>query len=568
MEDKNWDLTAFYNNLDDPQITKDVEELKKTIKELNEWAKNIKKSDAIEKYLDFKERLHYLLSKLVVYSYLVRSVDTSNGKANKLYNQVNDISSDTVLAMVRFERWLRDNEVEVSDEFKFHINELKKYSKYLLTEQEEELAAKLTQTGGDAWETLHEEIWSQLMVSYRDEELPLAKVRDLAHDKDPQVRKDAYEAEMVAYPKIHVSSAACLNNIKAEGTLLVKRRGYKNILDATIQDERMTEDILNALLDAIKESLPKLRKFFEQKAKILGKEKIDFYDIHAPVGEINKKFTVEEAEAIVLKHFTNFSPELGKFAKRAFDNNWIDYYPKEGKIGGGFCYPSYALKESRILMNFSGTFDNIMTLAHELGHAFDNEYLQKEHPVNTSDPRCLAETASTFAEKIVFQGVLEELNEEEKVVALQDYISSGMQTIVDIYSRFNFEDKFIKNREEGPLTIDEINDLMIESQKQAYGDLGSYHKYMWICKPHYYFVGRHYYNFPYAFGFLFSLGLMRLKDEENFMDKYKQVMIATGSKDTRDVGLIVDIDFADKEFWKSAIDEFYKSIEEFISLTL
>lgn len=567
MQEGHWDITIFYDGIDDPKINADIEKLQETIRQLREWSQDIQKDSALQSYLDFKLKLSSLFSRLIVYAYLVRSVDTKNNEANKLYKRVIELSNETVVPMVRFQRWLSDKDLSVPEEFSFHVRELKKFSNYLLSEQEEELAAKMSQTGGDAWEALHEEIWSQLLVTYDGKQLPLAKVRDLAHDKNKNVRKQAFEAELAAYPKIEVSSAACLNNIKAEGTLLAKKRGYTDILDETVQDERMTPEVLAALIDAIKESLPRLRKFFFHKAKLLGKERLAFYDISAPVGDLHKKYSVKEAQELIIKHFATFSSELGVFAKRAIDNNWIDYYPREGKIGGGYCYPSHAVKESRIMMNFSDTFDNVLTLAHELGHAFHNEVLNKEHPVNTADPRCLAETASTFAEKVVLQGMLEELTDNEKAVVLQNYIASGLQTIVDIYSRFLFEERVITKREDGPLSVKECNALMQEAQQEAYGKLDAYHPYMWICKPHYYFVGRHFYNFPYAFGFLFSLALQGISAQPGFVDKYKQVLKATGCSDVLTVGKIVDMDFADKEFWKQTLDSFVQLIDQYISLT-
>ena len=283
-------------------------------------------------------------------------------------------------------------------------------------------------------------------------------------------------------------------------------------------------------------------------------------------------FTYEEARDYILKNFKTFSPELEKFTKKAFDNEWIDAEPREGKRGGAFCANLHPIGESRILANFDGSFSNMTTLAHELGHAFHGDCLKEEHVLNSGYTMPIAETASIFCETIVVNAALKDADKKEAFTILEANLQGAGQVIVDIMARFLFESKVFEIRKDHALSVQELKDTMLWAQKEAYGDgldHEALHPYMWVNKPHYYSAGLSFYNFPYAFGLLFAKGVYAeyLKRGEAFVPEYTKLLKATGKNEIKDVANMVGIDVQDPEFWKSSLALIEKDIEEFIKLS-
>src|SRR6056297_3633929 len=263
------------------------------------------------------------------------------------------------------------------------------------------------------------------------------------------------------------------------------------------------------------------------------------------------EFSYQEARDFIIANIKEFSPDMADLYLTAFEDNWIDAEPREGKRGGAFCYNLHPVKESRIMSNFTGSFSDVTTLAHELGHAYHGHNLEEESILNSDYPMPLAETASILSETIVTQAALEKADEEQTFAILERNITSAGQVIVDIYSRFNFEKNLFENRKNSSLSVDELKKLMLDAQKKAYGDAldqDFLHPYMWLNKPHYYSAGNNYYNFPYAFGLLFGLGVYALskKSDDDFMVKYNNLLKATGKNKIKEVAKMVDIDVQSK----------------------
>jgi pepF/M3 family oligoendopeptidase len=326
-------------------------------------------------------------------------------------------------------------------------------------------------------------------------------------------------------------------------------------------------------MEVIRENLPAFRKYLRHKAKLLGYEGgLPWYDLFAPIGKFDKTYTIDEAKEFILSVFKQFDEELYALAKRAFEERWIDYTPRRGKRGGAFCAKVHPLKQSRIMANFDGSFDGITTLAHELGHAFHNYNQRKESILNATSPMPIAETASIFNEVLVIEKTLPTVDKDAKVFILEKDLSGNTQVIVDIMSRFIFESEVFRRRAEGVLSVPQLKDIMLNAQKEAYGeglDENYLHPYMWVIKPHYYSPDLHFYNFPYAFGLLFSRGLyaMYKKEGDDFIPKYKELLRNTGKYDVGDIGSIIGIDLREKDFWQASMDGLKQEIEEFIALT-
>ncbi|MCK5780878.1 MAG: M3 family oligoendopeptidase, partial [Psychrilyobacter sp.] len=513
-----------------------------------------------------------------------KSTDTSNSNAIKYINLLSNKSSEITEVVTRANKVISKMDIDEKikgsiylKEHEFFLKSIKENSRYMLDEKTELLLSRLGQTGSTAWSNLHGALTSTLDVEIEldgvKKVITLSEVRNLAQSKDAATRKIAYEAELEAYKKIEKPIASSLNSIKGENNTVNSLRGYETPISKTLVDSRMSKETLDALLDAIREYLPYFRKYLKRKATMLGHTgSLPFYDMFAPIGNSEKKFTIEEAQNYVLENFGSFSPKLRGLAEKAFNENWIDYSPKKGKVGGAFCANIPPIKESRILHNFTGTFSGVSTLAHELGHAYHGECIFGESILNTSYTMPVAETASIMCETIVMKNALKDANKEEKIFLLENSLKAITQVCVDILSRYIFEETVFDKRRDNILSVDELKEIMINAQKESYGDgldETTLHPYMWVNKGHYYRPGLSFYNFPYAFGALFGRGLYSqyLLNKEEFLPKYDELLKETGKRSVEDVAKLADIDVSDIKFWRSSLDQVKEDIELFLELT-
>lgn len=587
--DLQWSLNELYTSFDSEEFKNDMEKCSNDIKSIREWAanklvNNDKPSVKIEEYITMMNKFYNLYLRLTGYAELTVSTDAKNKKALEIIDRLEEKITELTQPQVSFQKWLCS--VENLDEIiyssklltdhSFYLSELVNKCRYLLSEKEEVLLSKMKNTGSNAWSKLQELITSTLLVDIdikgERKKLPLSLVRNMAHEKEPEVRKQAYDAELEAYKKIEDSSAACLNGIKGEVITISKTRGYASPLEKTLIDSRMDSKTLDAMLSAIKEYLPVFHKYYKKKAELLGhKNGLPFYDLFAPVGNSDMRFTYDEAKSFIVKNFRTFSEKLANFAQNAFDKRWIDVEPREGKRGGAFCSNLHSIKESRILVNFSGSFRDVTTLAHELGHGYHGDCLKDETYLNSNYPMPIAETASIFCETIIVNAAIKEGSNEEVFSILENDISDAGQVIVDIYSRFLFESELFKRREYASLSVEDLKDIMLKAQKDAYGDgldPNFLHPNMWTCKPHYYYADYNFYNFPYAFGLLFAKGLYAeyLKKGEGFVKDYDKLLSVTGKNNIADVAMIAGINVRSIDYWRSALKLVEEDIEKFISL--
>jgi pepF/M3 family oligoendopeptidase len=355
---------------------------------------------------------------------------------------------------------------------------------------------------------------------------------------------------------------------------LNKKRGRKDAIHSSLDAARIDRKTLDAMLSAMRDSFPMFRRYFQAKAKKLGKEKLAWWDVFAPVGKADKVYTYEKACDFVLENFSRFSPDLAAFAKRAFGCNWIDAEQREGKRGGGFCMEVPGVKESRILVNFDGSFDQVSTLAHELGHAFHNEcaYKANKTMLQQMTPMTLAETASTMCETIVTEAVLASTQDpQEELAVLEAQIQGAAQVVVDIYSRYLFEKEVFERRQKSELSADDFSEIMERAQKETYGDgLDERYlqKYMWTWKPHYYSTGLSFYNYPYAFGLLFATGLYAIYKQRgpSFVEDYKNLLASTGEDTAAKLAKRFGIDITKRKFWDDSLAIIGKRVERYAEL--
>ena len=585
-----WSLKDLYSSFEGDAFKKDIEDLDNILKEYSLWVDKTANTNKdvmlrLEEFINIRKRISLLASKLYIFSELSYSVDTKNENALRNSEMLQVKLSSIAEADTKINRWIGTirnigAEIEASKllkEHEFYINDIIEKSAYLLSGKEEAVIAKMRNTGSSAWTKLKDMLTSNLKVDIELEgehkQLPLSVVRNMAYESSRELRKKAYDAELASYKKIDDSLAACLNGIKGEVITVAEMRGFKSPLHETLFNSRMEAQTLNAMLDAMKESLPAFRKYLRVKGQLLGsKNGLPFFDLFAPLGEMNKKYTYEDAKKIVEENFRTFSDSLANFAKKAIDSEWIDVYPREGKIGGAFCEDLHAIGQSRVMLNYGETFSDIVTMAHELGHGFHNECVKQESILNSDYPMPLAETASIFCETIVKKAAIKTASKDEAFAILEMELGDSTQVIVDIYSRFLFESELFKRRKDSSLSTEELNELMLWAQKEAYGDGLDHeylHKYMWACKPHYYSANANFYNFPYAFGLLFAKGLYAEYEKKGraFVKDYESLLSVTGKNKIADVTRLMNIDIQNIDFWRSSLKTIEQDIEKFLDLS-
>lgn len=588
MEKENlWSLEELYTGIESKEYIEDVKNLENSIKDIIAFTKKkfTSTDDSVDKLKNYIEKVSYIhkKSQVMEYLFLALATDTTNEKLTKELNKVEQIYSKLTSAQVNFKKFLLGLENLESDigksktlkEYEFFLLDSKKMAKYDLSEKEEVVISTMKITGSSAWEQLRGDFISTMKIEVeidgKKEELPFPAVRNLAFSKDKNLRKKAFEAELLAYKKIEKPIANAINCVKGEALAVNDLKGI-SLLENTLLKSRMSETTLDVMIDAMKDSMPKLRKYFKHKSKMLGYENgLPFYELFAPVGGKQSTYTYDEALSIIVKSLSGFHSSIGDYLNKAIDNNWIDPLPKEGKRDGAFCANIQSIGESRILSNFSGSYSCMGTLAHELGHGYHGECLREEKILNSDYPMPIAETASIFFETLLMDKVLENIEEEEKTFILDNSLTDATQVIIDIYSRFIFEKNMIEARKKGTLSVDELNVLMVDAQKEAYGDgLSSYHPYMWLVKPHYYSADLNFYNFPYAFGLLFSKGIYayskKINNNDEFIKIYKKLLSITGKNNLEDIGLEVGIDINKKEFWTNSLKVIENDVDEFLKL--
>ena len=516
-----WNLDPIYKGFDDPAFEEDLNTLKEKVAAFTAFVADLERVEAVDglrRGIAQEEELYVLVDKLAGFASLRRETNTKDTVAGSNLGRIMAVYSDLAAPRAKFEAWsasvpnlleLVENDADLKD-YAFHFRLVAEGSRYLLPGKGEEIMAKMSRSGGSAWSDLQGYLTSTVPVHFRGTTTNLSAIRNMAYEEDPQVRKEAYEAELACYDRIRDAVAYALNSIKLETITDCQLRGHESPLARTLMHSNMKRATLDAMFGAIDEYLPKFWQYLKAKAKALGHENgLPWYDLFAPMGKTAGKYTTEQAKDYLIDLFSTFDGELTDMVRRAFDEAWIDFYPRDGKSGGAFCAEVDCLKESRILPNFDGLFTDIVTPAHELGHAFHNQCVQPHRALNHDYSMPVAETASTFNECIIMNAAIAAASDkEEKLSLIESQLQDVTQIICDIYSRFRFEASVFENREEEFMDADRLCELMLDAQKKSYGDGLDHsvlHPYMWVCKGHYY--GPTFYNFPYAFGGLFARGL-------------------------------------------------------------
>ena len=578
---ENWDLSVFYRGFDDPAFDADLSSLPEQIEAARRaiGEETVDEAGKLRSLISRLEDINAKAERLQLMISLTLACDAENEAANAAmtplmrammaYRQLGNAFSRYASTVDHLDTLIDGDEVLRANGF--FLRRSAQAARHLLPGAIEEPVLRMQLSGGEMFSQLRDKLDATLEIDFRGEKLPLSAVRALAYDADAATRREAYEAELAAYARIELPMSYCLNAIKAEARTMADLRGYDSVLAMTLDDSNMRAETLEAMWSAIREALPELREYLKAKGRLLGHNNgLPFYDLFAPLGS-GRTYTAEEARALLLDVFGRFSPEMADMMRTAFDEGWIDLYPRAGKSGGAFCAGCYAQRISRVMTNFTGSLSDVSTLAHELGHAFNNRMLERVPVLMTSTPMPLAETASTFNETVLAAELRRHASAGEELALLDASLTENIQTMVDIYSRFLFEQKVVDSQADHAMSVRELKDAMLWAQEQSYGDgldPDARHPYMWACKSHYYSTEAHFYNFPYAFGNLFARGLYaRYRQEgEAFVPRYGELLSRFGSDTIENVAAGVGIDVTQPAFWRDAVGSVLEEVRRFVQL--
>jgi pepF/M3 family oligoendopeptidase len=581
-----WKLSTIYPGLDSDEYRRESALLRSKTEELDRLVTQDPTRNPgnwLLQVLKAREEVHSLYEELSSYVRIIYTTDTQNERTLKALNAIEEAVLPVKRASVQFRNALARIRGQLPALFEeepflqareFFLWEELLNQSHQMSEAEEDLAADLSRPGIGAWSRLQQALSSTVRAVWNEESgetKTVIELRSMAYDPDRSIREKAYRKELETWARLEIPLAFALNGVKGFATSLDKRRTYEDSLEQAIVQARITRRALDALIQTMGESLPIFRRYLRAKARVLGIPHAAFFDLFAPVGSAIRQWPYGEATAYISRLFDEFSIELGDFARNAFANGWIDAQPREGKVGGAYCSSFPRSRESRILCNFDGAYSAVTTLAHELGHGFHHHVL-KDAPLPHQDyPMTLAETASIFAESIVFNGTLATCTPDERLTLIEGFLQDATQVIVDILSRFKFESAVFERRASAELSPREFCDLMLDAQKATYGDgldSGLLHPYMWAVKGHYYRQDISFYNFPYAFGLLFGLGLYAQYQDRgaSFVPQYRELLAYTGRANAVDVVKRAGFDIEEQDFWRSGIGIIAARVKEFEEL--
>lgn len=470
---------------------------------------------------------------------------------------------------------------ETLQDVAFRLNEMRRDGLELLSEAEENIIHTLALDGLNAWSEHYDTIVATIAIPFTDKngnEQTLSAgqaFNKMTGDPDASVRATLFAAWEKAWSEKAPLLADTLNHLDGFRISTQRLHGVEDFLKEPLEYNRLSRKTLDTMWQTIAKNKQPIMDFLTRKAQLFGKEKMEWQDQDAPIilGDMQERtYSFDEAAEFIIKHFKDFSPKMANFAQSAFEKSWIEAEDRPGKRPGGYCTELPETKESRIFMTYSNSVNEVATLAHELGHAFHSSVMWDLPSVNQEYAMNVAETASTFAELIVADATLKEAQTpEEKINLLDTKMQNAIAMFMNIHARFIFETNFYTARQKGLVSEEQITNLMLEAQKESYLDqLGSYHPHFWAAKLHFFIDDVPFYNFPYTFGYLFSMGIYAYAADKgtSFEDDYIALLRDTASMTTEELAQKhLQVDLTKPDFWQAGIDRVLEDVHEFMELT-
>lgn len=572
--------TAFHTYLEN--LHTDIKELLKLVKEIDPAKEST--AENLQLFITKLEDAMFRFREAAAFVSCLHAQDVNDEHADALVARRGTLSASFSEVITQFneklsaipeERWQALHSSANLLEVAYVLDEYRTKAKDLLPAEQEALINDLAVDGYHAWNQMYSTIVGNMAVNIEEEGQTKAYSVGQASNKlstaSRETRKHVHEKLQEAWKEQSALFAQTLNHLAGFRLQTYKHRNWENVLKEPLSINRMKQETLDAMWTAISNNKQPFVQYLNQKAELLGLEKLSVYDTDAPITKNEKRVSYTEGANFIIEQFHSFSPKMAAFAKEAFEKRWIEAEDRPGKRPGGFCTSFPDSKETRIFMTYSGTASNISTLAHELGHAYHQHVMNDVHGLNQRYAMNVAETASTFAEMIVADAAVEQAEtKEEKKALLEDKIKRSVAFFMNIHARFIFELNFYKEREKGFVSSERLNEMMVEAQKEAYQDaLEEYDPYFWASKLHFHITGTPFYNFPYTFGYLFSLGIYAHAKEKggSFENDYIALLKDTGRMTVEELAhKHLGAELTKPDFWEAAICLCIRDVEEFLAL--
>lgn len=595
-----WNNQNIYSDFADPTIATDLEMIQTHVAEISQKTHPLEvaipsldelTSNELKKLMplaiELKQielKVSVVLWSLSTFAQSTLSTDTINAAARKLANQVGVLSAKMQKALAPLNLFLlRANEDFIGEYLRdervsdtaFPLQHARQTKDFLLGVKEEVLATGLAQDGLNAWGKLYNQICGTIKIDLDGKEIGYAEAASLLRQDNRERREKAYRGIHQAFTSHKASFTAILNAINGWRWEMNRTRSHTNelhYLDKSCHEARISRKTLDTLMSVTYENRGIGHNAINGMAKIMGLKQLGPWDLLAPIPSNDQSsgrvISFPQAIDIISNAFAKLSPDMAEFAHMMHKNGWIDGEPTPNRSPGAYCTGFANVREPRVFMTYNGSMGDVITLAHELGHAYHN-WVMRDMPLPKSGyPMTLAETASIFAETLVKDDLLlKAKTPQEKQALLWQEAESASAMLVNIPSRFTFERDLVEKRSERELSFDELNDLMSENWKYWYGDtLSEYDSLFWATKLHFSISQLSFYNYPYLFGYLFSLGIYAKKDEygDKFHELYKNILRDTGCMSAE--ALIqkhFKQDISEKEFWQGSLQMVARSVDAF-----
>jgi oligoendopeptidase F len=538
--------------------------------------------------------IHDLVGRAGSYAALDFSTDTSDPARGALLQRTQEQGTAIETTLLFFElewaalsdervRELLDGEGTDGADLDFcrhHLRSARRYRDHLLSEPEEKILTEKSLTGASAWSRLFEELTSAIEVDLsvagegtpggaggEGRRVPLDLALSTLVLPDRELRRSTAEAITAALQPGLRTRAFLFNTLLADKATDDRLRRYPNWLAARNLSNEASDESVQALVEAVRGRYEMARRWYRLKARLLGVERIADYDRMSAVTDDDVTYTFAEAREIVLDCYGSFSPELGALAKRFFDERYIDAPLRPGKRGGAFCASAVPAVHPYVLLNYTSRRRDVLTLAHELGHGVHFALAARQGIFHQGTPLTLAETASVFAETIVFGRLLaEDSTPASRLALLAENLQDTIATVFRQVAMNRFEDLVhTARRTEGELSVERFGQLWSDSQEELLGDsvqITDGYRSWWSYIPH--FIGSPGYVYAYAYGQLLALSVYERYEQRGveFVPRYLELLAAGGSKSPEELGRIVDVDLTDPGFWESGLDLVERQLRE------
>ncbi|KAF1304173.1 M3 family oligoendopeptidase [Enterococcus saccharolyticus] len=590
----NWDLDSIFSGgSQSPELAQRMTQLSEEIHTyhtaVTAWQPS-KEVEPLAQLLTLAEQISNGFEQCSSFINALLSSNVNDSQAKILYGDLFNKLPEYQLASTIFSKKLTEitegdwEELMASEQLQpvaFRLGEIRRDGKELLSEAEENIINTLQLDGLNAWSAHYDTIVASIAIPFTQADGTTVELsagqafNKMMGDPDATVRQDLFTKWEQAWSEKADLFADTLNHLDGFRLSTQKLHGVDNYLKEPLEYNRLKQETLDTMWATIQKNKQPIVDFLTRKAQLFGKEKMDWQDQDAPIilGDMKERtYSFDAAATFIIENFQKFSPKMATFAQMAFEKEWIEAEDRPGKRPGGYCTSLPETKESRIFMTYSNSVNEVATLAHELGHAFHSSVLWDLPGLNQEYAMNVAETASTFAELIVADATLKEAKtKEEKINLLDAKMQNAIAMFMNIHTRYIFENNFYQARQKGLVSSEQISTMMLEAQKESYLDsLGCYHPHFWAAKLHFFIDDVPFYNFPYTFGYLFSMGIYAYANQQgtNFEDEYIALLRDTASMTTEELAQKhLQADLTKPDFWQAGIDMVLKDVEEFMTLT-